>query len=565
MKKHIHSIREYIAAHKVLSAVIVLAAIFGGYKIINAYAGTAVKTAYVSAVVQKNTIISSISGSGQVSASNEVDLKSKASGNIVYIGVKSGQEVAAGDLIARVDARSAEIDLESARIAYQKLTKPADAETLLQKQNDLAAANESQRKSADNLANDYNNALAAAAGSFVDMPSIIDGMRTSFYSSNGFLTDQNLGSVGQNIKDTRDQAGVAFDIALRKYNANLSHYQQISASSGTTSIESLSIETFETVRALAIAVKDAKAVADAIQSANTYNTSGLASFQTSVNSWTSKVNSDLTNISNANTSIANDKSSLASSATSVAEKSESLKKLQSGADPLDVASQQLSLKQKQYAYDDSFIRAPFDGVIAKVSVKLTDTVSSGASVSTLITKQKIATVTLNEVDVSKIKVGDKVTLTFDAIDGLSITGSVSEIDGVGTVTQGVVNYGVKIAFDTQDERVKSGMSVSAAIITGVKSDVISVPNAAVKSANGTSYVEMFTSSSTPPTQRTVEIGIANDTLTEITSGLKEGEQIVTRTITTGATKAAAAPNILSAVGGRAAGAGGANRGGLQGR
>ena len=99
----------------------------------------------------------------------------------------------------------------------------------------------------------------------------------------------------------------------------------------------------------------------------------------------------------------------------------------------------------------------------------------------LITKQKIAEISLNEVDAAKVKVGQKVTLTFDAIDGLSITGEVSEIDALGTVSQGVVTYGVKIAFDTQDERVKSGMSVSAAIITDVKQNVLLVPNAAVKS------------------------------------------------------------------------------------
>ena len=99
---------------------------------------------------------------------------------------------------------------------------------------------------------------------------------------------------------------------------------------------------------------------------------------------------------------------------------------------------------------------------------------------------------MNEVDVAKIKVGQKTTLTFDAIDGLSIAGEVIDIDAVGTVTQGVVNYNVKIGFDTQDERIKPGMSVSATIIIEVKQDVLLIPNSAIKSAGEAYYVEMPT-------------------------------------------------------------------------
>src|SRR3989339_2266082 len=56
---------------------------------------------YATAQVQNGTLIVSISGSGQVSASNQVDVKPKASGDVVYIGVKNGQEVKAGTLIAQ--------------------------------------------------------------------------------------------------------------------------------------------------------------------------------------------------------------------------------------------------------------------------------------------------------------------------------------------------------------------------------------------------------------------------------------------------------------------------------
>src|SRR5207248_903868 len=94
---------------------------------------------------------------------------------------------------------------------------------------------------------------------------------------------------------------------------------------------------------------------------------------------------------------------------------------------------------------------------------------------------------------------DKATLTFDAIPDLTISGTVAEIDSLGTVSQGVVTYNVKISFDTQDSRIKGAMSVSAAIITEVKQDVLVVLNSAVKSSSGASYVEMFDTPLAAPT------------------------------------------------------------------
>ena len=137
-------------------------------------------------------------------------------------------------------------------------------------------------------------------------------------------------------------------------------------------------------------------------------------------------------------------------------------------------------------------------------------------------------------------------LTFDAIEDLNITGEVGEIDAIGTVSQGVVTYNVKIVFDTQDDRVKPGMSVSAVVITDARQDVLLVSNSAVKSTNGTSYVEVVDALSlpketsltgtagvilkNPPRQQQVTVGLSNDTDTEITEGLKEGDLVVSRTV-----------------------------------
>ena len=160
----------------------------------------------------------------------------------------------------------------------------------------------------------------------------------------------------------------------------------------------------------------------------------------------------------------------------------------------------------------------------------------------------MTTISLSEEDVTKIKMGNKAVITFDAVNGLSVAGIVTEIDTIGTVSQGVVSYNVQITFDTQDARVKPGMSTSVNVITDTQQNVLTVPNSAVKTKNGNSYVLVLsekkdlTSSSASqgfvsvvaPTQKTVQIGVADSTNTEITSGLSAGDQVVVRTISNAA-------------------------------
>ncbi len=139
-----------------------------------------------------------------------------------------------------------------------------------------------------------------------------------------------------------------------------------------------------------------------------------------------------------------------------------------------------------------------------------------------------ASVSINEVDASQVKADQKVLMTFDAIDGLTLTGKVEQINTVGTESQGVVTFPATIAFDSLDERVKPQMSVSATITAEVKQDVLMAPNTAVKTQNDSHYVQIMENGK--PRQQKVEIGSTNDTYTEITSGLKEGDFVVTQTV-----------------------------------
>jgi len=166
-----------------------------------------------------------------------------------------------------------------------------------------------------------------------------------------------------------------------------------------------------------------------------------------------------------------------------------------------------------------------------------------------------ASVSLNEVDAATVKVGQSVSMTFDAIDDLTSTGKVVSIGTSGTETSGVVTYPAVISFDSLDSRLKPAMSVSAIITTEVKQDIIYVPNSAVKSNDSSNYVLLMKDGK--PSNQTVTVGIANDSYTEITSGLSEGDTVVTQTITasTSTSSTSSKSNSSSSLGGLTGGGG----------
>lgn len=527
----------------VIISIIAIGLGYWGYK---QYSSTVGENRYILTTIGKETVISSISGSGQVSASSQVDIKSKVSGKTIYVGVVSGQEVKAGTLIAQINARDAEIALENAKLSLEKLIKPADKASVLQAENSLEDAKQSKINANNDLVKAYDDGFNIVSNVFLDLPDVMTGLNdllNSYQPGNGYLNDSNVRAYGYTAMNYRNDVAEAYFRTKNIYDANLINYKNLTRASGTSSIEALITETYLTLKSVSDTIKDSKNAVDFIRNQQTAQSrNDSTTVQNNLNSWTSKINTHLLNLLSIKNSIDNSNNVITSSSRDIAQKTEALKKLKDGADALDIKSEMLSVKQKEYAYQDYFIRAQFDGIIAKINVKKTDSISSGENVATLITKQKIANIPLNEIDAAKIKVGQKVTLTFDAIEGLHITGKVTQVDLVGTVNQGVVTYNVEIGFDTQDDRVKPGMSLNASIITDIKQDALAIPNSAVKSQGNKQYVEVFdrkftqaemgqgVTSQTPPRKQLIEIGISNDDSTEIISGLKEGDIIIARTI-----------------------------------
>ncbi|MFA6257571.1 MAG: HlyD family efflux transporter periplasmic adaptor subunit [Candidatus Paceibacterota bacterium] len=546
MKNFLNKIKLYILAHKIISIIVVIIILSLGYWIYDKITSTTGDTRYLTAKVERGAIISSISGSGQVSSSNQVDIKAKVSGDAIYIAVKNGQKVSKGALIAQLDntdaqksVRDAELSLQSAKISLDKLK--------IQNSNDNLNAD---------LDKAYDDGFNVVSDAFLDLPSIVTGLENLLAQNN--LSENAARISGKTAQNYRSDAETAYFNAKKAFDSNRIFYRTLNHNSPTEDIDKIINQTYETTKLVADAIKKLRNFVDFL-SEDTGRISEFTSYQNTLSTYTNTNNGHLDNLLTTTTNIKNYKDAFPNTS-------------------LDLQSAELSIQLKQNALQDAkdkltdyFIRAPFDGILASVNIKKADSINTSTVVATLITKTQLAEISLNEVDVAKIKIGQKSTLTFDAIPDLSISGVVAEIDTIGTVSQGVVTYIVKISFDTQDERIKSEMSVSASIITDMKQNVLVVPNSAIKSlpANsrvgqvGRNYVESFDTPLALPTDRSigyiskikpnkipVEVGLTNDSDSEIISGIKEGDEIVIRTILpTTATPATTAPSLFGGTGG----------------
>lgn len=253
------------------------------------------------------------------------------------------------------------------------------------------------------------------------------------------------------------------------------------------------------------------------------------------------------------------------------------------------AEASLSSAWLSYAQVSSTITAPTSGTITNLSLTPGQVISSGQSTASSDTSTpnsgsstSYGTITINqgtpqavvnlsEVDVTKVRVGQRATLTLDAFTDKTFTGTVTAINTSGSVVSNVTTYPATITFDSGEADIYPNMAVSAQIITDVKNDVLLVPSSAITGTGDNATVRVLKNGQAQTVN--VTTGASNDTQTEITSGLSEGDTVVTSTFmqsqTSGRTGATTSPfggggfggGTRIFTGGGAGGFGGGARGG----
>lgn len=230
-----------------------------------------------------------------------------------------------------------------------------------------------------------------------------------------------------------------------------------------------------------------------------------------------------------------------------------------------VAQAQTSLNSAWLSYQHAspVIYAPITGTVTGLSLQVGSVISGSSSTSGTTNSTRIAsiktkapptiTINLTEIDVPKIKIGNKATITFDALSDKTFTGKVISIDTVGSVSSGVTTYPTVIRLDTNPETILGNMAASATIITQTKSDTLLVPTTSVTSQDGETSVRVLRNGML--TEVPVTVGLSSDEQTEILSGLSAGDTVVTSIIQATSNTTTQGQSIFGSFGGGRTGGG----------
>lgn len=203
-----------------------------------------------------------------------------------------------------------------------------------------------------------------------------------------------------------------------------------------------------------------------------------------------------------------------------------------------VSQSKVSLTNSWLSYQmtSPIISAPISGIIDNITLVPGMTLSGGASSSSTNTSssnraavirakgEPLASFNLSEIDVARVKIGQKATVKLDSLTEKTFTGKIASVDRIGSVTSGVTNYPVIIKFDTESLDVLPNMSATANIILEVKDDVLLISSGAIRTQGDQKIVRVIKDNKEETV--VVETGLASDTQTEIVSGLSLGDEII---------------------------------------
>ena len=210
-----------------------------------------------------------------------------------------------------------------------------------------------------------------------------------------------------------------------------------------------------------------------------------------------------------------------------------------------VASAREEVNRAQTNLSYAVITSPIDGVVISKSVEEGQTVAASYSTPTLFTiakdlKDMRVIADVDEADIGGVKVGQRVTFTVDAYPDDTFEGAVTQVRQEATTTNNVVTYEVVISAPNQDLKLKPGLTANVTIYTQETKGVLSVPSKALrftpeKDAVGGRKIKdianaknkVWTLEGNTLVAHRVTVGATDGTHTQILSGIKKGQKVIT--------------------------------------
>jgi HlyD family secretion protein len=544
-------------------------------------------TTTTTAMVSQGDLTISVTGSGTVAAARTVELPFQQQGTITSVDVKVGDQVTAGQTMAAIDAGDLQLQLQQAQAdlksAQAKLDQArhgsatpqdlASAQAAL----DSAKAQLTQTRSGSATKADIQSAQASLAAAQAKLDALknpstasLSAARTQLAQAQTNLQTQrdSLSQAKTSAYNQMQQSVNSLTQAQSKYATAKKNWDYIQAtgadptqptrtdSKGETVKNKLSDtqrqQYYDTYVQAEAALRSAEtAVAQAQLSYDTARQKEAAEVplleqqaadaQAQIDALLNPTASDLTQAQAQVTQARAALEKLMQGGTAaeitqaqgqVTQAQANLESLTAPAIEPDIAAAEASVIQAQANLataernlEQATLKAPFDGVVSAVAVQPGGIANSGTGAITLVDRSTLhIEVNLSETDAAKVQVGQPVTLTFDALPNVTLTGKVATIAPVATVNQNVVTYPVQVEFNPGDALVKVGMSATADIQLEQISDAILVPSRAVQTSGATKTVTLLQGADRTPVTVQVETGATSNGQIAITSCVETGAQ-----------------------------------------
>ncbi len=182
------------------------------------------------------------------------------------------------------------------------------------------------------------------------------------------------------------------------------------------------------------------------------------------------------------------------------------------------------------------VTSPLEGTVLKRHVEIGDAVSSilqlGSQATLLMTlgdmKEVFVEGRVDESDIGRVYVGQQARVKVDAFRERAFPGRVVRIAPLGVEKDNVIGFDVRVAIDDPEGILRANMSANAEIITEEKKDVLLIPESAiVYDRDRKTHADLYDPAAPEMKRRVpIEIGASNGTLTEIVTGVAEGDRLV---------------------------------------
>lgn len=200
-----------------------------------------------------------------------------------------------------------------------------------------------------------------------------------------------------------------------------------------------------------------------------------------------------------------------------------------------VTSARGSLQNIQAQINDTIIRAPFDGVVTKKfadpgafvtpTTASSEVVSSSSSSILSLASTNEVVASLAETNISKIRLGQKVSIQADAYPGKTFEGKVRQIAAQAVVTQNVTSFEVRVSLSDPQRLLRSGMNAEINFQVGQVENVLVVPTASVVRQENATGV-FVAGKNNKPVFTPIDTGVTANNFTEVKSGLTGNERVL---------------------------------------